>query len=198
MDDFTGLRKQAIAGDANAQTALVERYSGLLSRILSRVQNLRHEEREELLQDVFLSLFDHALGDFHGSTEHEFRAYLRSIAENKAKSLLRRHSRRFEIAGLLQPTDEYPVDGRSADPYDPADPTPGPEQNTLAQEALEQLQGCLAAIPLVDQEIFWMRQRGAPYAEIRKTLGLRMGTVASKFNRTKAKIEACLRAAGIL
>ncbi len=43
-----------------------------------------------------------------------------------------------------------------------------------------------------------MRARERPYQEITKVLGLPHGTVASKYDRAKKKIEECLRKAEIL
>jgi DNA-directed RNA polymerase specialized sigma24 family protein len=43
-----------------------------------------------------------------------------------------------------------------------------------------------------------MRERGCAYQEITALLDLPQGTVASKYHRAKAKIEECLKKAGIL
>ncbi len=191
MDDAC-LWREAISGGAAASDAFVKRYGPLISGILLKFHDLEPAEREDLQQEVLLTLFDHGLREFRGSTDHEFRYYLKTIVENKAKSLLRLHSRRFEKSGVFASTEE---EGTEA--FDPPDQSYGPEETAIARDVLKKIRGCMSDIPLIDQEIFWMRQRDISYADIRKPLGLPMGTVATKFRRAMAKIEDCLRAAGI-
>jgi RNA polymerase sigma-70 factor (ECF subfamily) len=79
-----------------------------------------------------------------------------------------------------------------------ADPAPGPEERVAEQERVQGLHRCLQELPVIDQEIFWLEARGYSYKEMTQVLGLPQGTVASKYYRAKAKIEECLRKAGLL
>ena len=54
-------------------------------------------------------LINRALEEFRGSTEHEFRAYVKSITENRARRHLRRHSRRFEVLDGRLSLDEEEI-----------------------------------------------------------------------------------------
>ena len=165
--------------------------------LLRKFDNLSQAESEDLFQDVFVILLDRGLKHFHGSAVYEFRSYLKTITVNEAKSYLRRHGRRFEVLDPFLTSEgeeeESPSPGSLL-----ADPAPGPEELVANQELRQGLCRCLQDIAALDQEIFWMRERGHAYQEITTILGLAQGTVASKYHRAKAKIEECSRKAGIL
>lgn len=191
------LLQRAAAGEKLAWDTLVDQYSPLVWRILAKFDNMTRAEKEDLFQDVFVVLLNRGIQSFRGTTVHEFRSYLKIITENEAKSYLRKHSRRFEVSNPFwsrqDEEDETSLEGSLM-----ADPSPGPEELAVGQETLRGLRLCLQDIPTLDQEIFWMRERGCPYKEIIQVLGLPHGTVASKYDRVKKKIEECLRKAGIL
>lgn len=195
--EIRDLIQRAAAGESQAWETLVNQYRRLVWGILHKFDNLSRTEREDLFQDVFVILLDRGLHHFHGSTVHEFRAYLKTITVNEAKSYLRRHGRRFEVLDPFLASEgeeeETPSPGSLL-----ADPALGPEELVSRQELLQGLRRCLRDIPALDQEIFWMRERGRSYQEITKALSLAQGTVASKYHRAKAKLEECLRKAGIL
>ena len=187
----------AAAGEKEAWDTLVEQYSSLVWRILGKFDNLSRAEKQDLSQDVFVIVLDKSLQSFRGSTVHEFRSYLKIITANEAKSYLRRQGRRMETFSPFSSgegiEEETPSPSSSF-----ADPAPGPEEEVAGQQMARGLYRCLQAIASLDQEIFWMRERGRSYQEITRVLGLPLGTVASKYNRAKAKIEECLKKGGIL
>lgn len=194
--EIRDLIQRAIGGESQAWETLVDQYRRLVWGLLLKFDNLSRTEREDLIQDVFVILLNRGLQHFHGSTLPEFRSYLKIITVNEAKSYLRRHDRRFEVLDPFLASEgeaETPSPGSLL-----ADPAPGPEELMANQELLQGLRRCLRDIPALDQEIFWMRERGRSYQEIIKALGLAQGTVASKYHRAKAKLEECLRKAGIL
>jgi RNA polymerase sigma factor (sigma-70 family) len=193
--EIRDLIQRAAAGESEAWETLVNQYRRFVWSLLHKFDNLSRSEREDLMQDVFVILLNHGLHHFHGSTVHEFRSYLNTITVNEAKSYLRRHGRRFEVLDpfFAGDEDETPSPGSLL-----ADPAPGPEEQVARQELLQGFRRCLQDIPALDQEVFWMRERGRSYQEITTALSLAQGTVASKYNRAKKKLEDCLRKAGIL
>jgi RNA polymerase sigma factor (sigma-70 family) len=195
--EIRDLIQRAAAGESEAWETLVNQYRRLVWGLLHKFDNLSRTEREDLIQDVFVILLDRGLQYFHGSTVHEFRSYLTTITVNEAKSYLRRHSRRLEVWDPFLASEGEEEESPSPG-YLLADPAPGPEELVARQELLQGLRRCLQDIPALDQEVFWMRERGRSYQEITKALGLAQGTVASKYNRAKAKLEECLKKAGIL
>jgi len=192
--DLPELLRRIAAREEKAWAIFVERYGPLVWRILKRFANLTVEERRDLSQDIFVILMNRALQQFRGSTDHEFRAYLKRITENAAKSCLR--SRGVEILGPF--ADDEADEEHGDHGHQGVDPAPGPEQLFAAQEIRQQILGCLAQIPHTDQEVFWLRLREIPYKEISEILKVPQGTVASKYDRAKEKIMACLRWAGVL
>lgn len=198
MTDVVGdLLQRVRSGEPSAWNLLVERYSPLIWRILGQFSTLTRSERDDLFQDVFVVLLDRGIDHFRGSTEHEFRAYLKIIAANTTRGHLRRHSRRFEISDpFLSRRDED--EATFLDEAVLTDPAPRTEDLLSDAEELEGVRRCLQTLAALEQEIFWSREREHPYKEIAKNLGLPLGTVATKYNRAKKKIEDCLRAAGFL
>jgi RNA polymerase sigma-70 factor (ECF subfamily) len=194
--DLGELLARASAREAQAWEALVRHYGPLIWRLLQKFRNLEKEALDDLFQDVFTVLLNGGLKSFRGSSEHEFRAYLKTITENEARSCLRKHGRKLEV--FEQPSDSSEGGDRLALFDSFADPSPGPEQVVISLEIREMLGGCIQQIQQVDQEIFWMRERGLAYKEITETLGLPLGTVASKYHRAKEALTECLKRAGLM
>ncbi len=188
---------KAIAREVKAWERLVETYGPLVWRVLRTFRSLEPEIQEDLFQDVFGVLLNGGLEAFRGSTEHEFRWYLKTITQNEAKNCLRRHGRRFEVFDSIGPQNDQGTNAASAVSFEFADLSPGPEDLAAQHEIRAKLDNCIAQIPRIDQEIFWMREKGLDYQRITQALGLAQGTVASKYHRAKEAIGDCLRRAGI-
>jgi len=189
---------KAIAREAKAWERLVETYGPLVWRVLRTFRSLEPEIQEDLFQDVFAVLLNGGLEGFRGSTEHEFRWYLKTITQNEAKNCLRKHGRRFEVFDSIGRQNDQGSNAASvAVSFEFADSAPGPEELVGQHEIRAKLANCIQQIPRIDQEIFWMRERGLDYKRITQALGLAQGTVASKYHRAKEAIGECLRKAGI-
>jgi RNA polymerase sigma-70 factor (ECF subfamily) len=196
-DDLLHWIQRAAAGDKQAWEALVAQYCPLVWRMLGKFDTLTRTEKEDLSHDVFVILLDTGLRAFRGTTVHEFRAYLKMITVNEAKSYLRRHGRRLELLDPFLVGNEEEGESPSAGSFLP-DPYPGPEEQTAQQERVQGVLRCLQELPVLEQEIFWLEVRGHSYKEMTEMLGIPQGTVASKYYRAKARIEECLRKAGFL
>lgn len=191
--EIRDLLQRAAAGEKSALNALIDLCHPLVWRILKKFSSLSPTEQEDLSQDVFIILLTKGLQSFRGSTDHEFRWYMKTITENETKSYLRKRGRRLEVPDPLFPGEE---EEEAALPQ--ADPAPGPEEVVAGQEELGKLRHCLQALSATDQEIFWMRERGYSYQEITGVLGLPLGMAGVKYARAKEKIVECLRKAGVL
>ena len=190
--ELTQLLARASAREPQAWETVVRQYGPLIWRLLLRFRNLEREALDDLFQDIFTILLNGGLKSFRGSSEHEFRAYLRIIVQNEAKSCLRKHGRKLEVfEQATDPSDENELLGEFADS------SPGTEEQAINLELRAKLDGCIQQIELIDQEIFWMRERGVSYKEITETLGLPQGTVASKYYRAKEALSDCLKRAGV-
>jgi len=196
-DELLSLIQRATMGDSHAWHALVEQYGPLVWRLLGKFDQLNRTEKEDLAHDVFVILLEKGLTSFRGTTVYEFRAYLKMIMVNEAKSYLRRHGRRLELLDPFLASEEEERESPAMGSL-LSDPNPGPEEQTERQERLQGILRCLQELPVIDQEIFWLEARGHSYKEMTEMLGIPQGTVASKYYRAKAKIEDCLRKAGLL
>ena len=85
------LIQRAAAGENKAWETLVERFSPLVWRILGKFESLSQEDKEDLSQEVWVSLLKGGLRAFRGptdggSTEHVFRSFLATITKHEAIS----------------------------------------------------------------------------------------------------------------
>jgi RNA polymerase sigma factor (sigma-70 family) len=189
-------RVRANTNDPDAWKEFDQRYRGRVRRVLNAFSQLTSAEREDLEQDVFVSLLDGGLENLNSTTEGQINRYVVRITQNKAISLLRRHGRRFEVPypTLLEDGEDS---GETLEPPS-NDPKDDPHQNILDKEQAEHLRVCLEKLSLIDQQVFWLRVKERPYEEIAKQLKLPQGTVAKKQFSAKKHIERCLRELGLL
>jgi DNA-directed RNA polymerase specialized sigma24 family protein len=68
------------------------------------------------------------------------------------------------------------------------DPLSRPDLTAEGKEVLGIIQKAMVEFPLLDQQIFWMKVQGYKDEEIKKILGIPLGTVASKYSRIRTKI----------
>lgn len=148
-DDLLHWIQRAAAGDQQAWEALVEQYCPLVWRLLSKFDNLTRIEKEDLSHDVFVILLDRGLQAFRGTTVHEFRAYVKMITVNEAKSYLRRHGRRLEILDPFLIGEEEEGESLSVGSF-LSDANPGPEEQTARQERLQGVLRCIQELPVLD------------------------------------------------
>jgi RNA polymerase sigma-70 factor, ECF subfamily len=116
MDSDQTLVRRAVAGDASAFEALVQRYRAQVLRVASRI--VGPSDAEDVTQDVFVRAF-HRLDQFRG--ESPFRSWLLRIAHNVAlNTLAQRRPHEPEDAIVEQdqanrartPAEELEVDER--------------------------------------------------------------------------------------
>ena len=75
--EIRDLVARASAREAQAWETVVRQYGPLIWRLLQKFRNLEKEALDDLFQDVFTVLLNGGLKSFRGSSEHEFRAYLK-------------------------------------------------------------------------------------------------------------------------
>lgn len=97
VEDIISLIQRVRAGERTAGDAFIEQYKRLVKGILGKFDNLTPPERDDLFQDVFLTLLDGGLQRFRGATGHELRAYLARITTNTAYTYIRDRGRHEKI-----------------------------------------------------------------------------------------------------
>ena len=127
-------------------------------------------EGEEIVQEVFLSLFQHLQ---RGGGRSNLRGWLFRVAHNQG---LKRRYRKVRTSATT-PTA--------------ADPSPSPEEQFLFGEAQRRLQAVVHALPEQDRRCLTLRAEGLRYREIAEVLEMSLGAVSLSLSRSLARI-ACV------
>jgi RNA polymerase sigma-70 factor (ECF subfamily) len=125
---------------------------------------------EEIVQEVFLSLFQHLR---RGGGRANLRGWLFRVAHNLG---LKRRSRIPRAASVSW---EWL-----------SDPAPGPEEQFFQGETERRVQAVLRALPEQDRRCLMLRAEGLRYREIAQTLAMSLGAVSISLARSLARI-AC-------
>jgi len=150
-----------------------EHRNRLLRYILSF--GLPVHDGEEIVQDVFLSLFRHLQ---LGRPRDNLRGWLFRVAHNLA--LKRRE------ASQARP-DSVELSAAVADRQ--IDPAPGPERILAFAERQEHLLAVVNALPVRDQYCLHLRAEGLRYREIAEVLDMSLGAVSISLTRSLARLE---------
>lgn len=151
--------------DAAGLSWFITRYTGYVSAIVWNIvgSHLTRQDAEEIVADVFLSLWQHC----QYPQADRAKAYLGSIARSRAIDRLRKHR--------IEPALEYDRLELSAD---------GPEEFILTQETRDRLHRALADMGPIYREIFirhyYYYQTAAA---IGKDMGLKADLVRQRLKR---------------
>lgn len=178
MDLLADLIARVATGDRGAFRALFELVRAPLFGICVRMLRNRGEA-EEVLQDVFVRVWQHAAG-FRGGGAHPM-AWLRAIARNRCLEIVRRRG-----------VDDGEWDSDAAEGI--ADDNPTPEQHSLRASDQRSVFDCLSALdPAERQAIELAFYDGFSYAETAHRLARPVGTVKSQIRRGLARLKRCLQ-----
>ena len=168
-----------------AWNVFVKEFGSMAVNILRKFSDLTPPDQENIIQNVFIKLFKGGLSNFHGSTKYEFFKYFKTIVIHEGITYLKSKGRDKENISL---------NGEDSEGFSIKDSIPSqdhisrPDLTTEGKETLEIIQKAMEGFPLLDQQTFWMKVQGHKDEEIKKILGIPLGTVASKYSRIKAKI----------
>jgi RNA polymerase sigma-70 factor (ECF subfamily) len=125
---------------------------------------------EDLIQDVFLSLFRHLQ---LGKPRSNLRGWMFRVAHNLA--LKHRHSRQRQMAVAMP---EYALAERQIDP------ATNPEEQLADEQRQQLLLAVMQALPEQDQNCLRLRAEGLRYREIADVLGMSLGAVSNSLVRS--------------
>ena len=174
-----------MAGDVDAFEKIVDRHKNRLFNFVYRFVGDR-ETAEDIVQETFLRAF---------RRRKEYRAianfstWLFTIAGNLAKSELRRRKRwRF----LSLNWDEETETG-----IDIPDESQRPDTVTETSLADRQIQEAIESLPANYRKVVLLRDvEGLSYQEIAEIVGRPVGTVKSRVNRARLRLQRRLRMEG--
>jgi len=150
---------------------LVQLFDELRSPLLRYLLalGLRAQDGEEVIQEVFLALFQHLQ---RGRSRENLRGWIFRVAHHLG--LKRRLANCREAAHV---------------PAAWPDPAENPEQQLLSSQRQKRLAAVLRALPEQDQWCLWMRAEGLRYREIAEALDISLGSVSASLARSLARLS---------
>ena len=143
---------------------------------------IRVQEAEEVVQDVFLSLYRHVR---IGRSRSNLRGWVFRVAHNLA--LKQRESSRRHLGN---------ADGSGDVAERRYDPAPDPEEQMVRSERRKHLLAVLRALPEQDRACLYLRAEGLRYREIADVLEMSLGSVSISLTRSLARLQRADGATG--
>ena len=179
------LARQAAAGNDNAFSVLVDRYSRLVYNVALRSVS-SPEDAADISQETFLKAW-RSIGSFRGDCA--LSTWLCRIALNCCCDHAR-SAKRHRVLSLTVQEDE---DETKVLDIPDTDVTAMPEEELTRQTEISAVRAAIDSLPEDQKMIITMRDiTGLSYSEIADTLGLEMGTVKSRINRARGAVKKFL------
>ena len=177
MDEL--LLRKAQHGDPEAFEQLITPLEQLIWRICWHYTGNR-ESAEDCGQETMIRIW-RSLDSYRGDCALESWVY--RIAANCCMDYLRKKKRDKSVS--MEPMREQG--------FDPADPSPGTEEQVVAADEQKRLREAIAQLPENQREALILTQlEKVPYEEAAKLLGVSEGTIKSRVNRAKARLKEIL------
>ena len=161
---------------------LFEQFRTPLLRYLMTL-GLNVQDGEEVIQEVFLALFQHLK---KGKRGDNLRGWIFRVAHNLALKQFRSTKSKIERASV--PIDEVQIEFVS--------PTATPEERLEQAHSAEQIQAVIRALPEQDRRCLYLRAEGLRYREIAEALGVSLGSVANSLERAIGKLSRATEQVG--
>ncbi|MEJ2634818.1 MAG: sigma-70 family RNA polymerase sigma factor [Calditrichia bacterium] len=169
-------------GDVQAYDTLVRRYKDQLLNFVYRFVGNR-SDAEDIVQETFLRVYRNK----HYYKEiAKFSTWVYTIAGNLAKTELRRRKRHkvFSVSNFVNEERDYDIPDKEHNPERKVD---GTIKEDIIQKAIEKL-------PPKFKEVIILRDvQGFAYEEISQILNIPLGTVKSRVNRGRLKLQEDLK-----
>lgn len=176
MEDAEIIR-QVLAGRHEQFSVLVERYQESLVYFLRKITGT-NEDAFDCAQEAFLAAYRNL---WRYSEKYTFRAWLYTIARNKAMDNFRRKSREM----ILWENDRLP------------EHQPGPEEQWLRQEEAASLDRIVDQLPKHYQQALYLRyKQELSYEEIGMVLNIPISRVKTYLHRGKEKLRQEIERSG--
>ncbi len=171
---WTSLRADFGAGSDRLEEEVIALFDQLRKPMLRYLASfgLAIQDREEIVQEVFLSLFRHLR---EGKSRANLRGWLFRVAHNLA--LKRRTQARRDCNAHAEDLI--------------ADPAPNPEDLAASDQTRRLLWKVVEALPEQDRRCLALRAEGLRYREIAGVLNVSLGAVSISLTRSLARIARC-------
>jgi RNA polymerase sigma-70 factor (ECF subfamily) len=131
-------------------------------------------DAEEVIQEVFLSLFRHLQ---LGRSRKNLRGWIFRVAHNLALKQRYANQRSCDKAASVWTIAEEQFD-----------PSPDPEEQLSSAQRRSRLLAVVHALPEADQGCLRLRAEGLRYREIASVLGMSLGAVSISLTRSLARL----------
>ena len=183
MDEL--LLRRAQRGDPEAFGQLMEPLEQLIWRVCWHYTGDR-EASSDCGQDAMIRIW-RSLDNYRGDCA--FESWVYRIAANCCMDWLRKKKRDRSVS--MEPMREQG--------FDPADTSPGTEDQVIARDDRRRLREAIALLPDDQREALVLTQlERVPYDEAARMLDVSEGTVKSRVNRAKARLREILTSEGEL
>jgi RNA polymerase sigma-70 factor, ECF subfamily len=176
---LAGAIKRTHASPASSPLAeeVASLFDGLRDRLLRYVLSLGLpvQDGEEIIQEVFLSLFRHLQ---RGKSRSNLRGWVFRVAYNLALKRLNRAR-----SGLQSLVDEALTPERFL-----TDPNPNPEVQMASNQKRQRLLAIIGALPEQDRRCLVLRAEGLRYREISEVLDISLGAVSLSLERSLTRL----------
>lgn len=180
MEEQQDLLRRARAGDAEAFTALCVPFSAMVYRHCLQLLG-QQADAQDAVQETMLRAY-RAIPRFMGQSG--IATWLYRIAHNTCLDMLKKPQRKRETGSMEQLRETG---------FEPPSQEDGPEAAYEKSVEAQRLMGAIHKLPQDQQTLLALRfGENYSYEELVKATGLPEGTVKSKLNRAKAKLQALL------
>lgn len=179
-EDEHALLALAKDGDADAFNRLVSAHQDAVYGFVLRLVRL-DSVADDVTQEAFISAF-RSIRSMRGAN---FRAWVMTVARNKAYDYFRKSGRRREIS---VDNDEQNFASRLVSKL------PGPEGEALGAELRMAIERCIGRLGN-DQKVavLLIDVHGHSYEDASDIAGVSIGTVKSRLSRARRRVRDCLR-----
>jgi RNA polymerase sigma-70 factor, ECF subfamily len=179
------LLRQYLDGEERAFVMLMQRYKQPIITFIYRFLG-DYDDATDIAQETFVRL--HRFGHtFKG--EVKFSTWLFTIAANLSKSELKRYRRRMGVSmSAAFKRDEAGED------WDVPDESYRPDEQVDSNRIAQEVQKALMNIPPSYRQMIILRDvQQMSYEEISEITGVEMGTVKSRINRGRSRMQELLK-----
>ncbi len=177
------LMRQFQAGNEGAFTMLVQRYQQRLYHYLIRYTR-SHEDTEDIIQETFIRVYNS-----RNAYEEvaRFSTWLYTIAGNLMRTQFKKQQR-MQTSSISQPDDEPGSYSKEI-----PDTVLTPDELVNSSLTLSMIRKALDELPEEYSELLNLREyKDLSYEEISAAVNLPMGTVKSRINRGRNRLQSML------
>ena len=177
MDELTLRRAQK--GDAQAFEALMTPYEPMLWRVCWHYTG-HTEDARDCAQEALLKAW-RSISAYRQDCSLE--SWLYRVCASVCVDFLRRRKR----------SDAVPLSAMQEEGFDPADPSPAPDEGLIARQQREALRGAIAQLPEDMRTVLILYAlEKKRYEDIAAITGTAVGTVKSRLSRARQRLQEIL------